>query len=157
MIGWVSLTPNQPIMNRGIILGCCSGNIKCVTWGFMRARHHKVTHWHHEVVTGTPRVSKKEVPQEWVTLRPGLLTGWTLSTNQLESRTKSHTYSWGLLSWGSRSLNRVLLDRPQDSGPVTMTWCRKGPLTLSCTWYQLGKVTHDSVSVPFLTGTTCTW
>ena len=44
--------------------------------------------------------SKKEVPQEWVTLRPGLLTGWTLSTNQLESRTKSHTYSWGLLSWG---------------------------------------------------------
>ena len=66
-------------------------------------RNHKVTHWHHEVVkgvTGTPRVSKKEVPQEWVTLRPGLLTGWTLSTNQLESRTKSHTYSWGLLSWG---------------------------------------------------------
>ena len=27
----------------------------------------------------------------------------------------------------------------KDSGPVTMTWCRKGPLTLSCTWYQLGK------------------
>ena len=50
--------------------------------------------------------SKKEVPQEWVTLRPGLLTGWTLSTNQLESRTKSHTYSWGLLSWGPEAEGR---------------------------------------------------
>ena len=50
--------------------------------------------------------SKKEVPQEWVTLRPGLLTGWTLSTNQLESRTKSHTYSWGSSFLGARATHK---------------------------------------------------
>ena len=68
--------------------------------------------------------SKKEVPQEWVTLRPGLLTGWTLSTNQLESRTKSHTYSWGLLSYfgvwqkGTGNTDTIFLS---NALPVTVT------------------------------------
>ena len=73
--------------------------VKIVSWQFVSYGCFFFIGWFLARATRPKKIppSKKEVPQEWVTLRPGLLTGWTLSTNQLESRTKSHTYSWGLL------------------------------------------------------------